>query len=278
MASFVIVTTRDLPEAYFLAAALERRRQRIAVINITGRPLGAKFRVLRRLRQRRGTPYLADLLLGRALRRRYLPARVLPFPEIDAGFVAAIKRRTSMHTCADPHRPETLRFVRDFDPDYMLLAGTPILEPTLFTLARHGALNRHLGVLPEYRGSDCPLWALALDDPEHLGFSIHRVSERVDRGDVLHVEPVPIAPGESLVRYLARFQRRASHALIGLLDRLIEGAPVHARPQVAGGRYFPPAGFRTLRLARRNFDRVAKDLLDRAACAPPVAPRPAMEA
>src|SRR6185436_3603241 len=118
MPSFIIVTTQDLPEAYFLAAALERKEQRIAVVNITGRPLGAKLRVLGRLRRRRGTPYLAGLLLGRLFRRRYLPAAIVPFPEIDEG----VKRRWAIHHCADPHRPATLRFVRDFDPDYMLLA------------------------------------------------------------------------------------------------------------------------------------------------------------
>ena len=264
MASFVIVTTRDLPEAYFLAADLERKGQRLAIVNISGRPLAAKLRVLRRLRRRRGVPYIADLLLGRLLHRRYLPASVLPFPEIDDRAVAGLKRRLAVHTCTDPHRPATLRFVRDFAPDYMLLAGTPVLDPALFTLARDGAFNRHLGLLPHYRGSDCPLWALALDDPEHLGFSIHRVSERVDRGAVVHVEPVPIAPGETLVRYLARFQRLASQAFVGFVDRLITGAPVHARAQSPGGRYFPPAGFRTLRHARRNFDLEARALLEEA--------------
>src|SRR5215475_792806 len=57
MKSFLIVTTRDLPEAYFLASALESRRQRIGVINITGRPLRTKLRVLGRLRRNRGLLY-----------------------------------------------------------------------------------------------------------------------------------------------------------------------------------------------------------------------------
>ena len=267
MPSFIIVTTQDLPEAYFLAAALERKEQRIAVVNITGRPLGTKLRVLGRLRRRRGTPYLADLLLGRLFRRQYLPA-IVPFPEIDEG----VKRRWAVHHCSDPHRPATLRFVRDFDPDYMLLAGTPVLRPELFALARCGALNRHLGLLPWYRGSDCALWTLALDDAAHMGFSIHRVSERVDGGDVLHAEPVPMAPGESLGRYLARLQRQGSQAFVGLLERLIAGEPVPAHTQPIGvGHYFPPAGLHALRRARRNFDRAARTLLERTSPTPAIA-------
>jgi folate-dependent phosphoribosylglycinamide formyltransferase PurN len=258
MRAFLIVTTRDLPEAYFLAASLEAREQRIAVVNIAGRPFATKLRVLRRLRRNRGTRYLADLLLGRMVRTRYLPATIVPFPEIDAGTIARSKRRWLAHTCRDPHAPATLQFVRDFDPDYMLLAGTPVLKPALYSLARHGALNRHLGMLPEYKGSDCPVWALASNDPERLGFSIHRVAEKVDAGDIVHLEHVPIALSESFVGYITRLQRRASEAFVNVLDRVVEGSPIEARPQMVQGRFFPPAGLRALRQARRNFDRLTQ--------------------
>jgi folate-dependent phosphoribosylglycinamide formyltransferase PurN len=257
MKSFMILTTRDLPEAYFLAAALEARGQRIGLVNITGRPVTTTLRVLRRLRRNRGTMYLVDLLLARALRGRYLPATVLPFPEIDASAIAELKRRWPSHTCRDPHAPATLGFVRDFDPDYILLAGTPVLRPSLYTLARHGAFNRHLGMLPEYRGSDCPLWAFAENDPEHAGFTIHRVAEKVDAGDVVHREHVAIASGETFVDYLARFQRHASTAFVRVLERVVAGTAPDARPQPGRGRFFPPAGLRTMRRARRNFERLA---------------------
>jgi folate-dependent phosphoribosylglycinamide formyltransferase PurN len=263
MRSFLILTTWDLPEAYFVAASLQAKGQRVGVINITGRPFGTTLRVLRRLRRNRGTLYLVDLLLARLLRTRYMPKTVVPFPEIDAAAIARIKRRCVTHTCLDPHADATMRFVRDFDPDYMLLAGTPVLKPSLYTLARHGAFNRHLGMLPEYKGSDCPVWAFASNDPEHAGFTIHRVAEKVDAGDVVHLEHVPIVPGESFVGYLARFQRRASDALVTVLDRLVEGGPVEARPQFARGRFFPPAGLRAVRRARKNFDRLARALAER---------------
>jgi folate-dependent phosphoribosylglycinamide formyltransferase PurN len=257
MKSFLILTTRDLPEAYFLATALEARRQRIGVVNITGRPLATTVRVLRRLRRNRGSLYLADLLLGRALRRRYLPTTVLPFPEIDAAATADFKRRWPTHTCRDPHAPATLAFVREFEPDYILLAGTPVLKPELYELARHGAFNRHLGMLPEYKGSDCPLWALARDDAQHAGFTIHRVAAKVDAGDIVHLEHVPIAFRETLIEYLARFQRRASEAFVSVLERVVAGATPDARAQPARGRFYPPAGLSVVRRARVNFDRLA---------------------
>jgi folate-dependent phosphoribosylglycinamide formyltransferase PurN len=278
MRSFLILTTWDLPEAYFAAAALRAKGQRVGVVNITGRPFATTLRVLRRLRRNRGTLYLADLFLARLFRTRYMPKTVMPFPELDADAIAAIKRGCVTHTCLDPHADATMQFVRDFDPDYMLLAGTPVLKPSLYTLARYGAFNRHLGMLPEYKGSDCPVWTFASNDPEHAGFTIHRVAEKVDAGDVVHLEHVPVLAGESFVDYLARFQRRASDALVTVLDRLVAGAPIETRPQFARGTFFPPAGLRAMRRARKNFDRLARSLADRPAREGVAARYPALRA
>src|SRR5262249_21200568 len=185
---------------------------------------------------RGGLLYFA--VLPRARRRGwgYMPATVVPFPEIDEAAIAGIKERWPSHSCLDPHAAATLQFVRDFAPDYIVLAGTPVLKPSLFSLAREGAFNRHLGMLPDYKGSGCPVRALSLNEPEHGGFTIHRVPEQVAGGAVLHVEHVPIAPGNSFVDYLARLQRRASETLIAILDRVIDNAPVAARAQSRGGR------------------------------------------
>src|SRR4029453_1367419 len=97
VASFVIVTTGDLPEAYFLARFLESRAQRLALLNVVGRPVADQLRVLRRLRRNRGNAYLADLLLAKAahwaggLVRK--PHRHGAFPEVDAAFVRHIRSR-----------------------------------------------------------------------------------------------------------------------------------------------------------------------------------------
>lgn len=255
-ASFVVVTTCDLPEAYFLASFLESRGQELALVSLVRRPLTQTARVFARLARRRGLRYLADLLLGRALRDRYL-AGPSPFPEIDAGVIARLRRTWPHLDCVDPHSDAALRFVEQRAPDYMLLAGAPILKSRFFGLARGGALNRHLGVLPHHRGSDCPIWLLALDQPEAVGYSIHFVADRVDGGDIVTSSPLPVTPGETVGRYLARLQRTASLAFIDVIDRLIDGRPVSRTPQGALGIQFPPAPLSTLRRAARNTGRFA---------------------
>jgi len=260
MPGFLILTTADLPEAYFLAASLESRGQRLAMVNIVARPVSTQIGVLARLRRNRGTVYLADLLLARAMdvigapaRRRNAQQGVTSFPEVDAHLMQHVRRHHPFMDCRDPHDAHVLDFIRELDPDYLLLAGAPILRASVYGLARRATLNRHLGLVPEFRGSDCAVWAFALDRPECAGYSIHLVTERVDGGDVIARRPVPMWGESSLAGYLGRLQREASDGFVEVIDHVLDGAPLTPIPQAGTGRYFPPAGWSVRRQAERNF-------------------------
>ena len=258
MFSFVIVTTGDLPEAYFLALFLLTHSQRVAMVNVVARPLAEQLKVLARLRRNRGNAYLADLLLARF--SHWLSGRVRKrpgqgaFPEVDSAFMRHVRTEHPHVDCTDPHADSVLDFVQKAEPDYVLLAGAQIIRPSLYELGRHGALNRHLGLLPEMRGSDCPIWAFALQRPECSGYSIHRVVQRVDAGDILLRRPVAVAGEASLGDYLRRLQREASEAFTAVLGQILDGTPLASVPQNGGGRYFPPAGWSTRRRAERVYN------------------------
>ena len=269
MPSFLIVTTRDLREAYVLARFLQDRRQRFGILNITGRPLRDGVRVLRRLRRNRGTLYLADLALRKVLGAVHQPW-LCAFPDVDRALAARLKAFAPHLDCVHPHGDQALFFVQRFGPDYILLAGAPVLRPALFGLARHGAYNRHLGLLPFYRGSDCPIWALAGNDVERVGFTIHVVAEKVDAGDALVTARVPVTPGWSFEEYLAEIQVRASHAFLAVVQDLIGGEEPAGTPPGTGGRYCPPAGLSTIRRASVNYARLA-GAFERAPAERPVA-------
>jgi len=259
---FVIVTTANLPEAYFLAAFLESRAQRLAMVNIVARPVSSRLGVLARLRRNRGTLYLADLLLARtivlvqgAASRQRVAQGAGAFPEVDARFMHHIQSHYPRLDCRDPHADDVLAFVRGFRPDYLLLAGSPILRPSLYGLARHAALNRHLGLAPDFRGSDCAVWAFALDRPESAGYTIHVVEQRVDAGDVIVRRPVSVRDEPTLGDFFRRLQREASTGFVEVIETLIQGAALPRVTQNGKGRYFPPAGWSIRRQADRNYAR-----------------------
>src|SRR5256885_16867376 len=106
MLTFLILTTADLPEAYFMGAFLESVGAPFALVNIIGRPLGNQVQVLSRLRRNRGLAYVADFLLARAadraelfLRRKEFAHAPPAFPEVAPPPVAAIPPRPPPLAC-----------------------------------------------------------------------------------------------------------------------------------------------------------------------------------
>jgi methionyl-tRNA formyltransferase len=109
-------------------------------------------------------------------------------------------------------------------------------------------------LLPEFRGSDCPIWAFALQRPDCSGYSIHRVVEKVDAGAVLLRQPVAVRDEPTLGDYLRRLQREASEGFVGVIDQILQGVSLPPVPQNGGGRYFPPAPWSTRRKAEHAYD------------------------
>jgi folate-dependent phosphoribosylglycinamide formyltransferase PurN len=253
MPSFLIVTTKNLPEAYFLADFLLKKNQPVAILNIRRRSLSQALRVAHRLLRNRGFLYILDLAVGKLLRSLFQSPTVVPFPEIDAGRVTSIQRQIRFAETDDPHGEMALGFVRGVAPDYLLLAGAPVLKASILNLARRETFNRHLGLAPGYRGSDCPLWAMRAGEFDQLGFTIQSVTNVVDGGPILIARTVVPPPHMDLSTYLAHLARVASEAFATLLSSLADGALVSGTPQRNGGRYYPPAGLSTLWSAHRHF-------------------------
>src|SRR5262245_4562313 len=253
MPTFLIVTTKNLPEAYFLADFLLKKHKPVALLNIRRRPISQAFRVTQRLLRNRGFLYMLDFVGGKLLLRLFQAPAVVPFPEIDAGRVASSQRQIRFAGTDDPHGQMALDFMGGVAPDYVLLAGAPVLNASILDLARHDTFNRHLGLAPRYRGSDCPLWAMRAGEFDQLGFTIHSVTNVVDGGPILVARTVLPPPHMDLSTYLAHLARAASEAFTALLSSVAEGVRVSGIPQSSGGRYYPPAGLSTLWSAQRHF-------------------------
>ncbi len=91
----------------------------------------------------------------------------------------------------------SLALISGFAPDYLVSGGAGIFRRSLLDLPRRGVLNIHPGLLPEYRGIDPVLWALA--DGGELGATVHLMSEGIDEGPILLRAPLAAPPPERSV-------------------------------------------------------------------------------
>jgi folate-dependent phosphoribosylglycinamide formyltransferase PurN len=113
--------------------------------------------------------------------------------------------------------PDAIALIRRLNCKFLLNAGTPRkLDASVLRSAKYGVLNVHPGALPNYRGKNCPEWAVYYNDSVVL--TAHIMDIEYDEGDVLGIESVDWRSLSSYVEfrkqvYLKSFRLASSVAL-----------------------------------------------------------------
>lgn len=155
------------------------------------------------------------------------------------------------------HTAEGLAALRELAPDLGVVFSTYILRRDVFALPRLGSINLHLGLAPVYRGSSPGFWELYHGERE-VGVTVHRITERLDGGDILAQERFPLDPAPAEPRaYLVRLQREVlvpegTRMICALLPALAAGTAAGRSQDLAGTRTFPRATAADYRELRRR--------------------------
>lgn len=154
------------------------------------RSLRGKIEFARRRARRHGLRKALDeaafyLVFHRLLKRRddeELRARVIdPYPSQDG----KPTWRGDAIQASDVNAPEVLAFLRDREPDLALaMCITNYFDDEIRSIPRHGVFLWHEGYTPEYKGLYSPFWAAYNLDFDRIGYTLLRMSEDYDAGEV----------------------------------------------------------------------------------------------
>jgi len=125
------------------------------------------FRVHYRLTRAAGDSKWAAARLD-ALRARYAP----------------LPQSVPVHLTHSPNDRAAEQFIREARPDLVLARCKFLLRESVFSIPRAGTFVLHPGICPEYRNAHGCFWALANDDPGHVGVTLLRIDKGVDTGPV----------------------------------------------------------------------------------------------
>jgi methionyl-tRNA formyltransferase len=138
----------------------------------------------------------------------------------------------------DANTPELVRRVGELQPDFVFsfyyrsMLGAPLLRA-----ARRGALNMHGSLLPRYRGRAPVNWAILRGERE-CGATLHYMVERVDAGDIVDSQAVPILLDDDAHEVYAKVTVAAETVLARSLPGLIAGTAPRRPQPVLPGEYF----------------------------------------
>jgi methionyl-tRNA formyltransferase len=74
---------------------------------------------------------------------------------------------------------------------FVIVAYGKIIPASVFNMPRYRTINLHPSLLPKYRGAAPVEWAL-INGEHETGISVQMINERLDAGDVLAQETIPL--------------------------------------------------------------------------------------
>jgi methionyl-tRNA formyltransferase len=95
--------------------------------------------------------------------------------------------------------------------DLLLLTATPIIKSTLINIHGLSILNAHTGWLPKYRGLDANLKAMR--DGYQPGVSVHKVTEKIDAGEIYLREKFQINFNDDILEQMDQEELKISGKL-----------------------------------------------------------------
>lgn len=192
-----------------------------------------------------GTPAFAVPSLERLASSRHEVAAVVTNPDRAAGRGRKLRPPPVKTTAIDlglpvlqpesPKDPVLADQLRDLAPDALAVVAFSILPKRLLAIPRLGSVNVHPSLLPAYRGAAPIVWAL-FDGCTETGISTFLLNPRVDAGDILLQERVPVDANETAGELEARLALDGADLLVRSLDGLESGSIVPVPQTQAQGQ------------------------------------------
>ena len=138
----------------------------------------------------------------------------------------------------DPNTADLATRISAHAPDFLFsFYYRRMLKPPLLAAARHGALNMHGSLLPHYRGRAPVNWAV-LHGERETGATLHYMTAKPDRGDIVAQTAVPILPDDTAREVFDKVTVAAEMTLDRVLPALVAGTAPRVAQDPAAGSYF----------------------------------------
>ena len=139
---------------------------------------------------------------------------------------------------ANPNQPEFTDALQQRAPELLISVACPyILKEKVLSIPERGCINIHHAPLPRYKGMMPTFWQLYHGE-QQLGVTIHYMAAKVDEGDALLQESLPVTPGESLHELIRRSKRHGAHCMAKVVRSLQANEAVPIQMDHAQGSYF----------------------------------------
>lgn len=145
----------------------------------------------------------------------------ISFPPIKE---AALKHDLDIYQPVKVRDDSFIEKVRALEPEVIVVAAFGQLLPkTLLDIPPFGCINVHASLLPKYRGA-APIQAAILNGEEETGITIMYMDVKLDTGDIILQERIPIAKDETGGSLHEKLAKLGAKLLVETLEKLEDGS------------------------------------------------------
>lgn len=155
--------------------------------------------------------------------------------------IAGVARRY----CIPVYRPKSINapdflslLSQEIRPDIIVsVDASQVFKQDILHLPKYGCINIHSSPLPRYRGMLPAFWVL-LHGEKETAVTVHYMTEKLDDGDIIHQETVPIAPEDTLDSLIRKVKRVGVKVLINVLEDIENGTVIRQPNDTSRATYF----------------------------------------
>lgn len=152
---------------------------------------------------------------------------------------AAVAARIPVHQPARVRAPEIQTLLGELAPDaIVIIAYGQLIPARLLPIPRHGWINLHASLLPQYRGAAPIHWAIA-NGETRTGVTSMRIDAGMDTGDMLLHREIEIGATETAPELLARLAELGAPLIAETLRGLAAGT-LRPEPQDHAAATYAP--------------------------------------
>lgn len=151
----------------------------------------------------------------------------------------AVERKIPVHQPVKVSSPDFSDILPSYGADlFIVVAYGEIVKQHILDMPRLGCVNLHTSLLPKYRGA-APIQRAVMNGEEETGVSIMYMAKKMDAGDIIQIQKVPIGPNETFGELEEKLCQIGSEMMLETIRNFEEG-PVQGTPQHNDEATFAP--------------------------------------
>lgn len=132
---------------------------------------------------------------------------------------------------------QTIEWVRSVEADAAVSYGVHKLDSALLHALPEHAWNIHGGLSPWFKGNITLFWPFYMLRPNWAGMTIHRLTERLDGGEIVHHSVPELAYGDGIHDVACKAVQKVAQDLSKIFSEFTL-EQVHYMPQKGNGKLF----------------------------------------